>query len=195
MPIVTTPLSILKELPITDNEHLVLEYDCSNVDEIARQIFEKEVKPFNYNPPADSWEDFLVKEKSNYEEEKSMKYLVRATAKWQNNNIWDTELTAKYGEKYVPTEGETWEVDFDRKEGLIANGFATLVKEIPDNVVVLGTETPVIEPYDENEFLPLPLEEMTRDELFELANELGLKVPKNTKIETLIKKINEKQNS
>jgi Asp-tRNA(Asn)/Glu-tRNA(Gln) amidotransferase B subunit len=39
------------------------------------------------------------------------------------------------------------------------------------------------------------LEEMTRDELFELANKLGLKLPKNTKTINLINKIIEKQNS
>jgi hypothetical protein len=39
------------------------------------------------------------------------------------------------------------------------------------------------------------LEEMTRDELFELADKLGLKVPRNTKTINLINKINEKQNS
>lgn len=41
----------------------------------------------------------------------------------------------------------------------------------------------------------LSLEEMTRDELFDIASELGLKVPKNTKTINLINKIIEKQNS
>lgn len=41
----------------------------------------------------------------------------------------------------------------------------------------------------------LALEEMTRDELFDIASELGLKVPKNTKTINLINKIKEKQNS
>ena len=41
----------------------------------------------------------------------------------------------------------------------------------------------------------LALEEMTRDELFDIASELGLKVPKNTKTINLINKIIEKQNS
>lgn len=181
----------MKELPITDNEHLVLEYDCSNVDEIARQIFEKEVKPFNYNPPADSWEDFLVKKKSDYEEERRMKYLVRATAKWQKNNIWDTELTAKYGEKYVPAEGETWEVDFDRKEGLIANGFATLVKEITNEINEEGTDTDVATIEDELN----NLQTLSRKELFEIADNLDISYPKNISNINIINKIREKQNS
>lgn len=134
VPIVTTPLSILKELPITDNEHLVLEYDCSNVDEIAKQIFEKEVKPFKYNPPADSWEDFIIKEKSNYEEEKRMKYLVEATSKYEVTNTSDNELSEKNGKRYVPKRGEQWEVSFERKEHLLELGFVTVVKEIKEEV-------------------------------------------------------------
>ena len=133
VPIVTTPLSILKELPITDNEHLVLEYDCSNVDEIAKQIFEKEVKPFKYNPPADSWEDYIVKNKSNYEEEKNMKYLVEATDKYIATNTYDTERSiAKKIKNYKPVKGEKWEVDFERKEELVAKGFVKVIEEIKE---------------------------------------------------------------
>ncbi len=76
VPIITTPLSIYKELLVTDNERIVLDWDCSNVDEIARLIFEKEVKPFKYAPPKDDWDKILVKVKSNYEEEKNMKVKV-----------------------------------------------------------------------------------------------------------------------
>ena len=68
VPIVTTPLSILKELPITDNEHIVLDWDCSNVDEVAKQIFEKQVKPFKYEIPKDEWDKILVKGKSTYKD-------------------------------------------------------------------------------------------------------------------------------
>jgi len=136
VPIVTTPLSILKELPITDNEHLVLEYNCSNVDDIARLIFEKEVKSFSYNPPTDSWEDFLIKEKSNYEEEKKMKFLIEATDKYQKTNTWDGDLSVQKGVlKYKPVKGEQWEVDYDRKEKLVELGFAVVVKEIKDEKI------------------------------------------------------------
>lgn len=130
VPIVTTPLSILKELPITDNEHIVLDWNCENVNEVAKQLFEKKVNKFNYNPPADSWEDFLVKEKSNYEEEKKMKFLVEATNKYARTNTSDNQLSGINGKRYVPKAGEQWEVDFERKEILVEQGFVTVVKEI-----------------------------------------------------------------
>lgn len=130
VPIVTTPLSILRELPITCNEHIVLDYDCENVDEVAKMIFEKEVKPFKYNPPRDEWEKFLVNGKSNYEEEKKMKYLVEATDKYARTNTSDNGLSEVKGTRYVPKQGEQWEVDYERKEHLVELGFVTVVKEI-----------------------------------------------------------------
>lgn len=132
VPIVTTPLSILKELPITDNEHIVLDWDCKNADEVARQIFEKEVKRFDYIPPKDNWEDLIIKEKSKYEEEKKMKYLVEATEKYEKTNTSDNDLSAKKGIRYVPKKGEQWEVDHERKEKLVDLGFITVVKAIED---------------------------------------------------------------
>lgn len=138
VPIVTTPLSILKELPITDNEHIVLDWNCENVDEVARQIFEKEVKPFKYNPPKDNWEDFLIQEKSNYEEEKKMRYIVEATDKYIDNNKWDGELSdIKSKEEgreihYYPKAGERWEVSYERKEKLESLGFVTVVEEVKE---------------------------------------------------------------
>ena len=77
VPIITTPLSVYKELPATDNERIVLDWDCSNVDEIARLIFEKKVKPFKYNPPKDDWDKILANVKSSYKEERKMKVKVR----------------------------------------------------------------------------------------------------------------------
>lgn len=132
VPIVTTPLSILKELPITDNEHIVLDWNCENVDEVARQIFEKEVKSFNYNPPKDNWEDFLLKEKSSYEEEKKMRFIVEATDKYVRTNTWDAELSEQKEPNYIPKAGERWEVSFERKEKLESLGFVTVIEEVKE---------------------------------------------------------------
>ena len=75
VPIITTPLSILKELPISDNEHIVLDWDCKNVDDVAKQVFEKKVKPFDYNILKDDWDKILDLTKSTYKEEENMKRL------------------------------------------------------------------------------------------------------------------------
>ena len=132
IPIITTPLSILKELPITDNEHIVLNWDCSNVDEVARQIFEKAVKPFEYTPPKDEWDKLLKKGKSTYIEEQRKKYLVKATNKYEITNTSDNELSQIKGRRYIPKENEVWEVDFERKEKLEELGFIIVIKEIEE---------------------------------------------------------------
>ena len=133
VPVVTTPLSIMKELPVTDNEHITLNWDCSNVDEVAKQIFEKEVKLFEYIPPEDEWNKLLAEGESTYKEEMKMKYLVKATNKYEENGNWDNELSEQKGiEKYIPKQGEQWEVSFDRKEHLVELGFVTVVKEIKE---------------------------------------------------------------
>lgn len=66
---ITTPLSVLKELPIPKQANYILEYDCSNVDDVVRHIFEDELKPFRYDPPKDDWVKLLAKGKTNYQKE------------------------------------------------------------------------------------------------------------------------------
>ena len=80
VPVISTPLEILKELHIDDNMAIVLEYDCSNIDEVARQIFEKKVKPIKYEIPKDDWDKILVLNKSDYKEEIKMKVEVKCTS-------------------------------------------------------------------------------------------------------------------
>lgn len=133
VPIVTTPLTILNELPITENEHIVLDWNCENVDEVAKQIFEKEVKPFKYTAPEDSWSNILVKKESTYEEEKNMKYIVEATDLYKRLNTYDVELSKQKNVKqYIPKEGERWEVNLERKELLEEKGFIKVIEEVKE---------------------------------------------------------------
>ena len=154
VPIISTPLTVLKEFPITDNEHIILNWNCSNIDKVAEQVFTKEVKKFNYNPPESEWEKFLAKGKNKYKEEKNMKYLVEATDKYERTNTWDGELSQKKSEeigekvKYFPKEGEQWEVDYERKEKLVEKGFVKVIKEIEDEI---KQEEPTEEEPEESE--------------------------------------------
>ncbi len=69
--IVRTPLSVAKELNIPKSAEIVLDWDCSNVDEVAEQIFKKHAA-FKYTPPMDGWENELVDEPSTYNENNSI---------------------------------------------------------------------------------------------------------------------------
>jgi len=132
VPVVTTPLSILKELDVNDNNNIILNYNCSNVNKVAKDIFEKNIKKFEYKIPQDNWGEILVKGKSKYKEEQRMKYLVEATEKYEKTNTSDNELSAREGKRYVPKERERWEVDYARKEKLVELGFVKVIKEIED---------------------------------------------------------------
>lgn len=109
VPVITTPLSILKELPITDNEHIVLDWDCSNVDEVVRQIFEKEVKEFEYKIPKDSWNKLLSQDKSTYKAEQETIVKVQCI-----NEYTDLQLNKK-----IKTTDKPFKVDKFRAEELV----------------------------------------------------------------------------
>ncbi len=129
VPIVTTPLSICEELPIDNNMRIELKYDCSNVDEVAKQIFEKEVKPFEYEIPKDGWEDLLEKGPSTYEEEKNMKAKVKALPKFEG--YWDAERSTET-EKVYPKAGDEWITSVERAEHFVENGVAEIVEYIKE---------------------------------------------------------------
>ena len=111
VPIVVTPLEVLKEFNITDNEYIKLEYNCSNIEQVVKDIFEKEVKPFTYNIPKDTWNKLLVKDKSTYQKE--LKELVEVTC---IQPYTDTQL-----DKFI-TKGSKLLVTKDRKKVLVSSG-------------------------------------------------------------------------
>ena len=63
--VVHTPLSVLPELKIPKGATLECDWDASNVDEIAKKMFEPR-QEFSYKPPKDSWDKFLVNKPSHY---------------------------------------------------------------------------------------------------------------------------------
>lgn len=136
IPVITTPLSITKELKLTEDMQITLDWNCSNIDEVVEKIFNKPKKEFKYNIPLDNWDKLLAKGKPNYKEELKMRFLVEATNKYQITNTYDVMRSKEIGiKKYVPQKGERWEVDYARKEELVDKGFVVVVKEIQEKVI------------------------------------------------------------
>lgn len=134
VPIITTPLSVIKELPIDENMRIELNWDCSNVDEVARQIFEKEVKPFEYKIPMDSWDKILEKGKSSYEEEKEMKVKVEAIM-----DFFDLE------EKVQRINGESiWICSKERADCLVEHNGAKILEIIEEKPEIKVVEAPKV---------------------------------------------------
>ena len=86
VPVITTPLSVMEELNVDDNMRVKLEYDCSNIKDVVKQIFEKDVKPFKHTPPKDSWDKFLAPGESTYGKDD----MVRVQCKIVDG-FWDCE--------------------------------------------------------------------------------------------------------
>jgi len=105
--IVRTPLTVAKEFKIPKCAELVLDWDCGNVDEIAKKIFEPTEK-FAYKPPKDGWDRLLVKEPSEYVY-KPEKVIVKAICSY-----YDIELG-----KNVSNWSPAWEVSLERARELV----------------------------------------------------------------------------
>lgn len=113
--IVRTPLSVAKELRIPKQAELVLDWNCDNVDEIAKKIFE-EKKDFAYKPPKDGWNRLLVNEPSDYiyDNERVLIKPIRA--------YYDMEL-----KRNVSSWTGCWEVSEERAKNLVRQGLVRVV--------------------------------------------------------------------
>lgn len=113
--IVRTPLTVAKELKIPKEAELVLEYDCSNVDEIAENIF-KPKKEFAYTPPKDGWNRLLVRKTTNYTY-KEEKVRVKAVMTY-----YDMEL-----QHQVSGWTGSWETSLERAKELYKKGLIRIL--------------------------------------------------------------------
>ena len=110
VPCVTTPLTVLNELPIEEGMILKCEWDMSNADEIARRIFEDKPKKFTYKAPDDRWNEILINAPSDYKPNEMM--TVKATDQWQKHKITDKDRG------FIPLPDDVWQIDGDRYDEL-----------------------------------------------------------------------------
>ena len=65
IPVIVTPLPYLDEIGYKDGETgYTVEFDCSNVDEVAKKI--KKIPKFKFTPLEDSYDDIFTNKKSHY---------------------------------------------------------------------------------------------------------------------------------
>ena len=115
----------------------------------------------------------------------------------------DADGNPKYRVKGMGPEDGPFSVTPEKEERLVKLGLARYVNEIPtepadDEEIVDGTpigfdETPPADTEDED--APMPLEELSRDELREICKEYGLPYKATDSKAKLIEKITEFQNS
>lgn len=114
--IARTPLSVAEELNIPKQAEVVLEWDCSNVDDVAKKMFEKRPS-FKYTAPEDKWDKLLIDEPSHYTPPKAdtkIKCILR---------YFDLELN-----HLVKPEDEPFKVTRERAEHLSKLNLVEIVK-------------------------------------------------------------------
>ena len=131
MPIVVTPLPFLEEKGYKDgvNCHIV-EFDCSNVDEIAKRLKKGKLK-FKWNIPDDNYKSILYPGKSYYKEMQSYRAKVKAMNKYEVMRTHDSELSVRNNvARYIPVAGEDWETSYERAKYLEGKGFVEVIEVI-----------------------------------------------------------------
>ena len=129
VPVICTNMPVLKEIGINENNAYVLDMNMSNID--TDKIYNNIPKVVDYKPPKCLLIDYINKTKSNYEEERNMKYLVEALDNYKRRNLKDAILNK------VPEEGEQFEVSKERLDILLGDNnyneaFVKVVKEIKE---------------------------------------------------------------
>lgn len=126
-PVICTDIPVLEEIGVNKNNSYILNMDMSNID--TNKIYKEIPKVANYKAPKCVLIDYIDKTKSNYEEEKEMKYKVKALDTYEKKNIIDGKLNK------IPKAGEIFEVDKERLEVLLGDNaynmqFVTVVQKI-----------------------------------------------------------------
>lgn len=111
VPIVTTPLSVLNEFPITEDMCIKVDWDMSNIEDAVKKVFTRKRKKFTYEIPTDDWDDVLVNTPSTYDRDEKIR--VKATDWYELRKITDRELG------FIPKKDYEWEIDLDRWEELL----------------------------------------------------------------------------
>lgn len=129
--ICVTPLPYLNELPISNENAIILEFNLSNIKDVVQKLksIKKQNKMFKYITREilqDNYKKYLVEGKSHYfEEMKNNMKKIKTKVKFKDmkhNNIL----------RYV---GDEFVEENERAEDLIKRGFATLVEDIIEKKV------------------------------------------------------------
>lgn len=114
VPMVLTPCNTYLECGITDKECIFLDFDLSNIDEVAKEIFTKKFD-FTYKSPSDSWDKLLHKPDKRVRRKKLELVRVIATDQSELKRVKISELNR------VVKKGEMFETTPERAEVLRGN--------------------------------------------------------------------------
>lgn len=117
IPVIVTPLPYLKEIGVEHGKNAyIMEYDCSNVDEIADNI--TNIPKFTFNKMEDKYRELFTNKKSNYKEEAMIE--VKCIYPGGYDDIEEG--------RHI-NEGEIFETNKERAEYLAKNNAVVIIKK------------------------------------------------------------------
>lgn len=99
-PVIVTDLPVYKEIGLDDSNSIKLDLLFDDID--INKLYKK--YEFNYIPKEDNWSNLLVKDKSNYEEEKKMKFKVECIKDYNSLKGEGTNGEVKVGDIFEVTK-------------------------------------------------------------------------------------------
>lgn len=131
--IIVTPLPYLQELPVTNENAYILDFDMKNIKDVVERIksfiSQNNRGAIHYGKlPNDNYTKYLANGKSHYEKEmKNKMKKIKAVAKFKD--VKHNNLLRNIGDEFIE--------DNDRADDLIARGFVTLVEEIKKKEIAI----------------------------------------------------------
>lgn len=113
VPVIMTDLPLLDDMKLKDSQVIRMPFDMKDIREQIiriRNIKKMKAAMQKYEPPVDTWDEYITETKSDY---KTREIKVRATDAYKKNGITDREL------KFIPVRGYEWTVTIQRYEELI----------------------------------------------------------------------------
>lgn len=126
LPLLVTPLPSFEEQGLVEGKNCYyIPFNVEIDDKIDKII--NEIPTYSPYIRDDNWEDMLVKNKSNYEEERKMKVKVKALSKFEG--VIDAER------KVEPKVGDEWETTKERADMLQEKGYVEIIEIIKEKTV------------------------------------------------------------
>ena len=114
---ITTPLPYLQEIDITNENALILDFNCKNIKDIVEKI--KKPKKVIWSVPKDNYKNILAEGKSKYEEMKKGMAKVKIVAR-----VRDMQAGGQWREV-----GDIFEVELARAKQFAASGYGVILEE------------------------------------------------------------------
>lgn len=121
-----TPLPYLNELNITNENAIILDFNCSNVKDVVEQIKAVKGKPrVKWSMPNDNYINILADSKSKYKEMKGSMKKIRVKNKFLD--MFHNNFLRAVGEEFIEEDA--------RAKDLIDRGFCTLVEDVKEEAI------------------------------------------------------------